>query len=512
MKTGRICSIIFLCMLLLISGCAKNSVKTSAGGQEAEDVPVIHVMSMGNEPDSGMEAVYEKLDPITKDELGVIVRVSFYEWGDETDLMKRLVASKHFDIYVYGKAFDSENMVGQRVYLDLKPYLDKVPDLMKFYEDANVDLSNFEINGGLYVFPRIFMGGGHGFFYREDLRKKWGLEPIVDFKTVEAYLYRTAQEYPTVAPINDRQFFSFLWEIVCGEKYTRLSYELCVEKENPEVILSILDTPEFLEIVKIAQRWYNDGIIANDILYLQSNNTMNTKKLMIQDKAAAEFCNHYMGITYNYVMPIYQAHPDWELGWLDYNLMNQSVYTDYLQSKYDIGLAASSNCKDPETVVKLLEKMHTDQRYYNLIMYGREGINYHLNEEGKISYQGIDAGDILRGQIGLESDTMQMEIDYGGNWNAVDLELKEKREKMAQKNGTSPLCNFEINSGELPDCADEVSKYIEEDLLILKCGISENPEEELKKIRTRLDELGYREVMQSVQEQLQENQESKIQK
>lgn len=510
MKIGRCCAIIFLCMLLMLSGCAINSSKTNAGeqGTESADVEVIHMMSMGSEPDCGMDAVYEQLDPITKEELGVVVRVSFYEWGDETDLMKRLTASKHFDIYVYGKAFDSENLVRQQVYLDLKPYLNEVPDLMKFYEDVEVDLSNFEINSGLYVFPRVFMGGGNGFFYREDLRKEWGLEPITDFETVEAYLYKAVQEYPAVAPINDRQFFWFLWEMICGEKYIRLSYDFCVERENPNVLLSILDTPEFLEIIKIAHKWYNDGIIANDILYLQSNNTMNTKKMIIQDEAAAEFCNHYVGIAYNYVMPIYQDHPDWELGWLDYRLMNQTVYTDYLQSKYDIGLAVSSNCKHPETVVKLLEKMHTDQRYYDLLMYGREGINYNLSEEGKISYQGIDAGNILRGQIGLENITMQKEIDYGGNWNEIDMELKKKREKMAKENGTSPLCNFEIDSGKLPDCADEVSKFMEEDLLILKCGIPENTEEELKRIRAKLDELGYGEVMQSVQEQLRERQTS----
>ena len=54
---------------------------------------------------------------------------------------------------------------------------------------------------------------GEGFFYREDLRREWGLEEIHDLATMEAYLYRAKQEerYQDAPLITDNRIWSSLW-------------------------------------------------------------------------------------------------------------------------------------------------------------------------------------------------------------------------------------------------------------------------------------------------------------
>lgn len=39
-------------------------------------------------------------------------------------------------------------------------------------------------------------------------------------------------------------------------------------------------------------------------------------------------------------------------------------------------ISVSAKCQNPEMAVKILEKLHTDQDFYNLISYGVEGVHY----------------------------------------------------------------------------------------------------------------------------------------
>lgn len=481
-----------VCMLecVMLAGCGQ-------GIEEEVEYPVLKMMTMGNEPGQ-MEEIYEQLDALTEEELGIDVRISFYPWEDEQETSRRLVNSGSYDIYVYGSVFDSKELAQKGAYLDMKPYLESVPELVEFYRSQGVELLNREV---VYSVPRIMNSTVNGFLYREDLRRKWNLEPVTDFTTLENYLYAAKEEYQEIAPINDKRFFGCLLELKTGSKYLDLGYGLGISWESGELVV-FLDTEEYRETLETAQKWYRDGIVSEDILYLQNNNTMSTLNMMKEDKAAAEFCNQFMAVCSNYVMPLYEANPEWELGWLDYELLNDTCYYSSIITDGNFGLAISNNCKYPELAMRFLEKAHTDSRYYNLLSYGVEGIHYQLTDMGTISYEGIPAENVFRGQVGLEQDAMMLERQYPDNWDSVYRDVRERFKAMCAENGSSMIKDFHIDETDYQEYEAAMKAYSNSGILqLLQTGTIEDVQEGIREFREELDAAGYSEFVEAVNEE-----------
>lgn len=491
---NRVAALLIALITILLCACGKEEVA------KEEEIPVIRIMTMGTEPACGMQVIYDELDPLTEAELGVDVRVSFFKWEDEAELMKKLVNSDSFDIYVYGAPFDSGVLSEKKAFWDVRDYLDRVPDLVAFYKAQGVDLKSRD---HIYSFPRLNTSSSYGFLYREDLRKEWGLEEITDFQSVEAYLYRAKEEYPYVAPINDKRFFSSLIGLYAGDKYYYLGMGLVVAWDNPKQIICIMDTPEYLEMLEIAQKWYRDGIVSEDILYLQNNNTISTIEMMKQDKAALEFCNHFTAVCSNYAEQLYEANPVWELGWLNYESMNGVCFQNIATYKDTVGLAISNNCLYPEKALLLLEKMHVDSRYYNLFSYGVEGINYNVSESGNIHYRGIDVQNIFRGQVGLECDCMALPMEYSGSWNEVYRRTQEEIKEVSAENGASWSREFQFSTMDYGKWQQAMNEYTNNSIrAMLETGVSRQIEKDLAKAREQLTAAGYDGFLEEVQEQL----------
>lgn len=482
----------FVCALLCMAleGCGREP-ETEA------KYPVLKMMSMGSEPRQ-VEEIYRELDALTEAELGVDVRIAFYPWEDEAETVRKLVNTNSFDIYVFGTPFGSEELIRKGAYLDMRPYLESMPQLTDFYESQGVDLLGQK---EVYSLPRIQNSTGYGFFYREDLRKAWGLEPVEDFASMERYLYRAKEEYSGNAPVNDKRFFDSLQNLTAGGKYYCLDYGMGIRWEDKELVC-LLEMPEYREALETAVKWYRDGVISEDILYLQNNNTMVTLELMRQDKVAAEFCNHFSAICSNYVMPLCGANPEWELGWLDYELLNSTCYDSYFTGTGQMGLAVDSKCKRPELAMSFLEKAHTDSRYYNLLSYGAEGIHYELNEDGMVTYGGIPAENVFRGQIGLEQDALMLTPQYPGNWDSVYRSVREQAAAMRLSNGKNPVTAFGIDAAAYSEFGDAISAYSGSRVRqMLETGTMADIEAGMREFREELDAAGYDGFFQAVREE-----------
>lgn len=487
-KRNGVLVLALVCMTL--GGCG-------VGAEVEADYPVLKMMSMGSEPRQ-MEEIYRELDALTEAELGVDVRIAFYPWEDEAETVRKLVNTNSFDIYVFGTPFGSEELIRKGAYLNMRPYLESMPRLIDFYESQGVDLLGQE---AVYSLPRIQNSTGYGFFYREDLRKAWGLEPVEDFVSMECYLYRAKEEYSENAPVNDKRFFDSLRNLMEGDQYYYLDYGMGIRWEDKELVC-LLEAPEYRETLEVAAKWYRDGVISEDVLYLQNNNTMVTLELMWQDKAAAEFCNHFSAICSNYVMPLCGANPEWELGWLDYGLLNNTCYDSYFTGTGQMGLAVDSKCKRPKLVMSFLEKVHTDSRYYNLLSYGVEGIHYELNEDGMVTYENIPAENVFRGQIGLEQDALMLTPQYPGNWDGVYRNVREQAAAMRLSNGKNPITAFGIDAAAYPEFQDAISAYSGSRVRqMLETGTMADIETGMRKFREELDAAGYDGFFQAVREE-----------
>ena len=58
-------------------------------------------------------------------------------------------------------------------------------------------------------------------------------------------------------------------------------------------------------------------------------------------------------------------------------------YTQKTAAMQD-GMAVPASSKNPERALMLLEKLRQDERYYNLMTYGIEGVHFEVSDEGKL--------------------------------------------------------------------------------------------------------------------------------
>ena len=234
-------------LVFSLAGCGQGSTDTSgnagtSGSTEAEtdaretaeqaaddgEVITLKGFTMGNEPASGMDAFYEQLDAMTVKDLGIKVRFDYIPWGDEKNKINLNIASGEYDLYVGGNFSDYKVMATKNAFLDLKPLLSEVPDLVAHYSVvSDKTLESCEIGGKLYGIPQFgkatdSVTAGEGFMYREDLRKKWGLPEINSLETMEQYLYKAKDEYPESSVVMDNRIWSAVWNILAAGKYLEL--------------------------------------------------------------------------------------------------------------------------------------------------------------------------------------------------------------------------------------------------------------------------------------------------
>ncbi|MNB81309.1 Bacterial extracellular solute-binding protein [compost metagenome] len=430
---------------------ASSAASGSPGAQEPTKIIELKALTMGTEPASGMANFYKQLDELTKKDLGATIRFTFIPWGDEKNQISRAIVAKEYDIYVGGFWSDFKSFATKNAFADLKPLLSQTPELVKHY---NGILDRITLDGKLYGIPQYGKpgGGATGFFYREDLRKQWGLPEIKDFDSVEKYLYKAKEEFPDTPMINDKGFILNVFRLLAGDKYLDPTGTMTTMApvNDPYKVVSIYDIPEYKQALQIAKKWYDDGIVARDILASQANETSKTLELMKADKKPLEFSNHFGAISSGYINQVQAVNKDWEFGWLDYivDLAPDTAFLPKHSVETTTMISVGAHSKNVETALKFIEKAHTDRAYYDLLQYGVKDENYKLDGES-ITYDGIDPKNKKPGWTGLNDGYMNRVEKYPGGWQKIYDNLQTEGTKLGEKNGIDPYEGFVFDTKDL---------------------------------------------------------------
>lgn len=500
--------ILIVLLAVLCSGCKQQEKETQP---ETENIVTLRAIILGTEPEEGMTQLYEALDELTVPELGCMLRLEFVPWGNERKQLNIAAASGEYDLLPNGVFSDYQVLIAKNAFLDLNNYLYLVPELVEHYRYYDEKyLENYEIDGCLYGIPQYGSGSlvytSEGFFYREDLRKKWGLEAVTDFDSLEAYLYRAKKEpqYREEALITDNRIWQSLWILLAGGKYLEVDNMqttpfAVIAAEQPGVVLNRLETPEFKEILGILKRWREDGILEANMLALSDNEGNRGLNLLLTDRKPCESNAPIWSLSSNYLPALVSQHADWEYEFFLYITANEQHYKGSPVGSSVISV--SSKTRYPELAIKLLEKIHTDQRYYDLIQYGIEGIHYNMRD-GKISYEGIDstnrygmtvAGDGLLNRAGEEiNEQWGVVVDRVNAW--MDEKLLEAE--------LSPIDKFVFTSAGLNRIVDEMEDARLQYFQPLVCGYYED-EQSIAEAIEELEKRGLEQYLESIQTQLQ---------
>lgn len=167
-------------------------------------------------------------------------------------------------------------------------------------------------------------------------------------------------------------------------------------------------------------------------------------------------------------------------------------------------LTISSRSKYPETALKLLEKLHTDQRYYDLLLYGVEGEHYQRDEQG-IYFDQIPSQKRFAGWSAATDSVLAYEITYrnGSAWTEqVYQPYIDRCDQLSSEAAFSPLNHFIFNVDAVSAQAKNLAEAWNTYMLPLLCGLSDNLDADLSFAIGKLKEAGLDEYFHEMQRQL----------
>ncbi len=510
MKRVWIWAVIFCCLAVMSAGCGRKEGESAV--QENDSVVNFRAIYLGNAPEEGLEELYAQLDALTVEELNCTLRFEFIPWGNEREQLNIAIASGEYDFIPGGVFSDYRTLVGKNAFLDLNDYLYLVPELTAHYSTySKTALKDCEIGGGLYGIPQFSPGEiknvNEGFFYREDLRKQWGLPEIKDLETMEAYLYRAKEEEPyrDEPLITDNRVWQSLWLLLTKGKYLEISSMqetpfVVVSAGNPDVVLNRLELPEFKEALSYIEKWRQDGILESDLLAMSNNEGERGKNMMMQNRKPCETNVPIWSAEAVHIPDLTKSHPEWEYGFFPYISVNEEWYIGTLADSSVISI--SSKTTEPETAIKLLEKIHTDQRYYNLMKHGVEGIHYQM-EDGKISHEGIDSSNKFGWTVCTDDLMNCEEVPINNQWyQETVLVVGKWRDAISREAKPYPLEGFTFFTGgvykELESIEQVRLKYFQP----LICGYTDDYVRDLERTNQALKEAGLDLYMENMQKQI----------
>ena len=506
-----------LCILaavfvLAVSGCAEQAV-TDIDFENKEPVVNLNGIILGSPPEEGMDELYRQLDALTIPELNCTLRFEYIAWGDERKQLNTAILSGEYDLIPGGVFSDYRTLVPKNAFLNIKEYLYLVPDLQEHYETYLEDaLKSCEIDGGLYGIPQYSIGVkniNEGFFYREDLRKAWGLEPVTDLDTMEAYLYRAKEEdvYRNEPLITDNRIWTSLWLMLSEGRYLEIDSMqetpfVVVQADDPGVLINRMETPEFQEVIRYIRKWKEDGILESNMLVVSDNEGERGKRLMVANRKPCETNAPFWSVNSNFIVELWREHPEWEYGFFPYTQNNQFWYEESIADSSVISI--SSRTKYPEIAVKLLEKIHTDQRYYDLLRYGVEGVHYHLSD-GKLDFSGVSNNNRF-GWTPISDDLLSYPATpINEKWyEETEKPYCEWQMEVSRLAEADPLNGFSLQASGLKREMEAMERVRTQYFQPILCGYQEDYESALAEANAALYAAGFEDYLRNMQEQIAE--------
>lgn len=176
------------------------------------------------------------------------------------------------------------------------------------------------------------------------------------------------------------------------------------------------------------------------------------------------------------------------------NFITQSYPQPYIQD----AMAIPASSKNPERALMLLEKLRTDQSYYNLLTYGIEGKHYEITSDKQ--FKGLDQEGFAQEQYcnwGYRDTNFRYDL-VGSPSN-----LKEFKTTTKSNSKTNIYTSFFINTDPVKNEYAAVLNVMQQYYLPVKLGYVD-PVKGLADLKEKLKAAGVEKVQAEIQKQLDE--------
>lgn len=354
--------------------------------------PVTLKIIMRGEAPNDMDKIVAEMEKRMESTINVKLNLVWMPNSDISQMTRLSLASgEPNDLIWHAGRTDMTSMVNSGYLLELSDLAKEyAPTFLSDRPEQMIEYSKYK--DGLYALPLgVYNKSGHHYNVRDDLRKALGMEPLETREDVIEFAYKVKEAYPDIPPIvpgthGQEQFTSWAtFPNLVGKREDdfimptdALSGDLMLYyKNNDGIVYNLFDDPDpkIMASIAEARKLYEDGIIYQDLLSLQTY-----RDAMAENKAAVVMWGDIIPEP-TYVNRLQSVVPDGEIASVfNYTTEPNQLIANFKAWNY-ISIAKTS--KNPERCLQFLEWTQQDQETYDLIAYGFEDVHWTDAGEGK---------------------------------------------------------------------------------------------------------------------------------
>lgn len=455
---------------------------TSVDISKKVELKMYLIGSPAKDYDMVLDAVNKKLEK----DLNATLTVNWVGWSDFGTQYPLLLASGEPIDLIYASTWTNYYANARKgAFLPLEDMAKKYApkSLAQITPDA---YKQAQVNGHLYGMPaQFYQYADMGYIVRGDLMDKYGLKSIDSMDDFGKYLDGVVKNNPEMSPtaqMSSSDTLDGYWARAQGyysilqKQYSPFWVSL---NDTSGKIFNIYESDGILDYFKKMKEWGDKGYWSKSIL-------SNKDEKMFNDGKAASRLHNQDSWKGSYV-----KQPNW-----DVRFFPNSKYIFKTASMQD-GMAIPASSKNPERALMFLEKLRTDESYYNLLTYGIEGKHYEITADKKLKALDMD-GFAPEGYCswGFKSPEFFKEpVDSPPN-------IKDVRNKLESRAKDNPYLLFTPDYGPVKNEIAAVDNVMQQYALPLNYGYIKNPEEGLKTLVQKLKSAGSDKIIAEMQKQL----------
>ena len=470
-----------------------DSGEASSGG--SYDQVTFAYSTFNNIPtEETLDTIEEEINKITREKINAEITLKPIGIADySSNVSLALQAGEKIDIFE--SLGDFNNCVSTGMAADITSIIDTcAAETKELVGEQWIDACTKD--GAIYGIPTLkSIALTPMLIYRADIAEELGLEmdKVNSFEDITAVLAAVKEAYPDMIPMAPVE----AGNLGLNRSYGDIDY-LSDDFNTPVGVLlggdmtvvDLYSSDIFAARCKLAREWYNQGLVMKDA----ATTTSMAAELM---SSGNYFC---YSASYSYPEEDTAASLATQCGNFK---IGAKILDDAYLSTGEVNAVSwmiASNSDVPEAALKFLNLTYTDEAVVNLLIYGIKDRDYVLDEEGYMSYpEGQDATTVpytAQLSCGTLGNYFIMYPMVGTSKDSLAWELEQN-----QNADVSPAMGFSFDSSGFKTQYTALSNVINQFLPGLMCG-SVDPETEIPKFVSALNDAGYQDVMAAKQEQL----------
>lgn len=370
--------------------------------------PVDLFMYLLGDPSPDLDRVLAEINKLAERDLNCTLSIGYIPWSDmDTKYSLILASGEPVDLMFTGDWAYYTQEATKGAFLELTDEM-----LQKYMAGTWAQWTpaawNHELlNGKKYAVPNNlaqYTTAAQCVAIRGDLREKYGIEPLKTIQDWENYVITVAQNEDAITACTctiDNRFVKqvtlyapndivyvpaasdFVYHYREGESFTedQLEYTYFL--------------PEYVDWAKHMKELADAGVWSRN----SASSTLQNQEAFEAGQSAT--CIQHFKSVLGSVDKINLEHPEWKPE--AYNLFPDNIKTQALYSGDAMAIPVAS--KNPERAMMLLDKLNSDETYYNLMQYGIEGVHWIDEGDGMFS-EGPEWGNFRNagcGQWGMQN-------------------------------------------------------------------------------------------------------------